>query len=34
MMLNNVFGIREKIKSFIKPDNAKNNKKRFKQNSK
>jgi len=33
MISNNVFGIREKIKSFRKPANAKHTKKRFKKNS-
>ncbi len=33
MISNNVFGIREKIKSFRKPANVKHTKKRFKKNS-
>jgi hypothetical protein len=33
MISNNIFGIREKIKSFRKPANAKHTKKRFKKNS-
>lgn len=33
MISNNIFGIREKIKSFRKPPNAKYTKKRFKKNS-